>query len=176
MVRCDDRLHRVAGRSSARRNAGRKYRPIPSDSAKLSSGLAHEIDLIMAMVNRSDANEGAAMDQQTGGIGPAATVFERVADFVLRRPAASFPPEVLQAAAIQFLDTMGIAIAAALRRWSADPVRRFLHTAAALVAMSLVPPLTSGAAAATGVCLVVLHLVVASVMVPALTRALRDRS
>jgi len=36
----------------------------------------------------------------------------RIADFVLRKPAASFPEDVLRAAALQFLDTMGILIAA----------------------------------------------------------------
>ncbi len=40
-------------------------------------------------------------------------VSSRVADFVLRKPAASFPAAVLRAAALQFLDTMGIVIAAA---------------------------------------------------------------
>ena len=52
------------------------------------------------------------MDQRTEGVEPASTVFARVADFVLRRPADSIPIDVLKAAALQFLDTMGIAIAA----------------------------------------------------------------
>lgn len=38
----------------------------------------------------------------------------RVADFILRRPVDAFPPEALRAAAIQMLDTVGIAAAATL--------------------------------------------------------------
>ena len=52
------------------------------------------------------------MDYQPEGSGAALTVSARLADFVLRKPAASFPGEVLQTAALQLLDTMGIAIAA----------------------------------------------------------------
>ncbi|MBZ9810236.1 MULTISPECIES: MmgE/PrpD family protein [unclassified Mesorhizobium] len=43
---------------------------------------------------------------------PACTVFGRVAEFVLRSPQNFFPADVLKAASLQFLDTMGIAIAA----------------------------------------------------------------
>ncbi len=42
-----------------------------------------------------------------------------------------------------------------------------------LTALSLLAPLLSGGSASTVVALVVLHLVAASVMVPALTRSLR---
>ena len=42
-----------------------------------------------------------------------------------------------------------------------------------LTAVSLVPPLLSGASTATIVVLLVLHLVAAAVMVPALARSLR---
>ena len=44
--------------------------------------------------------------------GAVSRVSSRVADFVLRKPAASFPAEALRAAALQLLDTMGIVIAA----------------------------------------------------------------
>ncbi|MDO9454722.1 DUF6069 family protein [Nocardioides sp.] len=70
---------------------------------------------------------------------------------------------------------VGTAIAVALLRWSARPADRFTWIALSLTAVSLVPPLTSGAAAATTVALVALHLVPAAVMVPALARGLRRR-
>jgi 2-methylcitrate dehydratase PrpD len=44
--------------------------------------------------------------------GAVSGVSAKLADFVLRTPASSFPTEALQAAALQFLDTMGIVIAA----------------------------------------------------------------
>ena len=66
----------------------------------------------------------------------------------------------------------GVALAAALRRWSAKPAARFVKVAVPLTALSLVAPLLSGGAAPTVVALVVLHLVAASVMIPALTRSL----
>lgn len=42
----------------------------------------------------------------------AGTTFAGVAEFVLRRPVSAFPADVLRAAALQFLDTIGIAAAA----------------------------------------------------------------
>jgi len=68
---------------------------------------------------------------------------------------------------------VGTAIAAALLRWSARPAERFVWTAVALTGVSLVPPLLSGANAATTVTLIGLHLVAATVMIPTLTRNLR---
>ncbi|MET8530282.1 DUF6069 family protein [Micromonospora sp. NPDC005172] len=72
---------------------------------------------------------------------------------------------------------VGVVLAVALGRFSARPAERFLWTAVALTAISLVPPLLCGAAAATVAALVVLHLVAAAVVVPALTWRLgrRDR-
>jgi hypothetical protein len=67
----------------------------------------------------------------------------------------------------------GVVIAAALLRWSARPARRFVQATVALTALSLVPPLLSGANAATVVALVVLHLVPAAVMIPTLAQSLR---
>ena len=74
-----------------------------------------------------------------------------------------------------FFSVVGIVIAAALLRWSARPAERFLWTAGALTAISLVPPLISGADAATTAALIGLHLVAAAVMIPTLARSLRNR-
>lgn len=75
-----------------------------------------------------------------------------------------------------FFSVMGIVIAASLLRWSADPAQRFVWTAVSLTAISLVPPLLSGANAATITALLVLHLVPATVMITALARSLRTRT
>ena len=72
-----------------------------------------------------------------------------------------------------FFSVVGIVIAAALLRWSARPAERFVWTAVSLTAISLVPPLLSGANAATTAALVGLHLVAATVMIPTLARSLR---
>ncbi|MGD9959291.1 DUF6069 family protein [Nocardioides sp.] len=72
-----------------------------------------------------------------------------------------------------FFSVVGIVIAAALARWSASPAVRFVWTAGALTALSLVPPLLSRADGATVTTLVVLHLVAAAVMIPLLARSLR---
>lgn len=74
-----------------------------------------------------------------------------------------------------FFSVVGIVIAVALLRWSAHPVRRFVWTAVSLTAVSLVPPLISGADTATTTALLGLHLVPATVMIPTLARALRTR-
>ncbi|MEV2212392.1 DUF6069 family protein [Streptomyces sp. NPDC050997] len=75
-----------------------------------------------------------------------------------------------------FFSVVGIVIAVALLRWSARPVRRFVWTAVSLTAISLVPPLLSGADTATTTALLGLHLVPATVMIPALARSLRTRT
>jgi hypothetical protein len=75
-----------------------------------------------------------------------------------------------------FFSLIGIAIAAALLRWSARPAERFGWTAVSLTAISLVPPFLSGASATTITTLVVLHLVAAAVMIPTLVRSLRTSS
>jgi hypothetical protein len=71
---------------------------------------------------------------------------------------------------------VGIVIAAALHRWSARPAERFVWTAVSLTAISLVPPLLSGADAATITALIGLHLVAATVMIPTVSRSLRTRT
>jgi hypothetical protein len=75
-----------------------------------------------------------------------------------------------------FFSIVGVVLALALLRWSARPAERFGWTAAALTAISLVPPVASGASAVTIAVLLGLHLVPAAVMIPALTRSLRARS
>ena len=75
-----------------------------------------------------------------------------------------------------FFSVVGIAIAAALLRWSARPADRFVLTAVTLTAISLVPPLLSGADIATITALLGLHLVAASVMIPTLALSLRART
>jgi hypothetical protein len=71
---------------------------------------------------------------------------------------------------------VGIVIAVAVLRWSARPAERFVWTAVSLTAISLVPPLVSGAATATTTALLGLHLVAATVMIPTLARSLRSRT
>ena len=72
---------------------------------------------------------------------------------------------------------VGVVIAVALRRWSARwsarPAELFVWTAVSLTAISLVPPLVSGANTATTAALIGLHLIAAAVMIPTLARNLR---
>ncbi|WP_141577737.1 DUF6069 family protein [Actinomadura sp. WMMA1423] len=75
-----------------------------------------------------------------------------------------------------FFSLVGIAIAAALLRWSARPAERFVWTAVSLTAISLVPPFLSGADGTTIAVLAGLHLVPATVMIPTLARGLRART
>ncbi|WP_433553829.1 DUF6069 family protein [Micromonospora zamorensis] len=75
-----------------------------------------------------------------------------------------------------FFSVVGIVIAAAFRRWSAQPAKRFVWTAVSLTAISLVPPVISGANTATIAALLGLHLVPAAVMIPTLARSLRTRT
>lgn len=71
---------------------------------------------------------------------------------------------------------VGVVIAVALLRWSARPAARFVWTAASLTAISLIPPLISGAATVTVAALIVLHLIPASIMIPTLARSLHART
>ena len=71
---------------------------------------------------------------------------------------------------------VGVVIAAALLRWSARPAERFVWTAVSLTAISLVPPIVSGANTATTTALLGLHIVAATVMIPTLARSLRTRT
>jgi Family of unknown function (DUF6069) len=67
---------------------------------------------------------------------------------------------------------VGVLIALTLRRWSPRPATWFGRTTVPLTVISLVPPVTSGADAATTTALIVLHLVAASVMIPTMVRRL----
>lgn len=75
-----------------------------------------------------------------------------------------------------FFSVIGVVIAGGLLRWSARPAQRFVWTAVSLTAISLVPPLLSGANTATTTALLGLHLVAATVMIPTLARSLRTRT
>lgn len=75
-----------------------------------------------------------------------------------------------------FFSVVGVVIAVVLLRWSARPSKRFVWTAVSLTALSLVPPLLSGADTATTTTLLGLHLVPATVMIPTLARSLRTRT
>jgi hypothetical protein len=75
-----------------------------------------------------------------------------------------------------FFSVVGVAIAGALLRWSVRPAERFVWTAVSLTAISLVPPFLSGADTATTTALVGLHLIAATVMIPALARSLSART
>jgi hypothetical protein len=73
-----------------------------------------------------------------------------------------------------FCSVVGTVIAAALLRWSTRPAGWFVRTAVTLTAISLVPPFLVGADAATVTALLALHLLAATVMVPALAWSLRS--
>jgi len=75
-----------------------------------------------------------------------------------------------------FFSVVGVVIAGALLRWSARPAERFVRVAVSLTAISLVPPLLSGADPGTTTALLGLHLVAATVMIPTLARNLRTRT
>ncbi|MFC9636846.1 DUF6069 family protein [Streptomyces mirabilis] len=64
---------------------------------------------------------------------------------------------------------VGIALAAAFRRWSGRPARTFVRTTAALVVVSLVPDLlVPDVDAVTRVTLIVNHIAVAAIVIPGL--------
>ena len=71
------------------------------------------------------------------------------------------------------LSVLGLLIAAALSRWNDHPVQWWLRTTAVLTAVSLVPPFLAATDTATAVTLVVLHLLAAVIVIPAVARTLR---
>jgi hypothetical protein len=75
-----------------------------------------------------------------------------------------------------FFSVVGILIAVALLRWSVRPAERFAWTAVSLTAISLIPPLLSGADTAATTALLGLHLIAATVMIPTLAWSLRTRT
>ena len=54
----------------------------------------------------------AGLAETSEGLVATPSVFDRLADFVLRRPVADIPEAVLQRARFLLLDTLGVAIAA----------------------------------------------------------------
>lgn len=70
------------------------------------------------------------------------------------------------------LSLVGVALAAALLRWTAHPAPMFVRVAGALTTISLVPPLVWADDAASAATLIVLHLAAAAIVIPMLARAL----
>jgi len=69
---------------------------------------------------------------------------------------------------------VGVALAAAFRRWSARPALVFTRTAAVLTAVSFLPDLlTLGVDAATRAALIATHIAVAALVIPGLRSRLR---
>ncbi|WP_418057788.1 DUF6069 family protein [Pimelobacter simplex] len=75
-----------------------------------------------------------------------------------------------------FCSAVGVALAAALGRWSAQPTRWFVRVTLGLTAISLAPPFLVDASAGTSVALAGLHVLAAAVVIPTLARSLRLRS
>ena len=96
-------------------------------------------------------------------------------DFDVAGTGETVPPSGFAVVTAVFC-VLGVALAAGFRRWSVRPAERFLRTAVALTAVSLVPPFLSEADAAATAALVGLHLLAAAVAVPVLTRALGPRT
>lgn len=69
---------------------------------------------------------------------------------------------------------LGILLAAALRRRSAQPRRRFLAATVALTALSCVPDVTAPTGVATKLTLIATHLVAAAVIVPRIAQRLPE--
>ena len=65
------------------------------------------------VVAENGVDDVARLPQRREGSGTSPGVFDRLADFVLRRPADVFPEAVLMRARYLLLDTLGVAIAAA---------------------------------------------------------------
>jgi hypothetical protein len=69
----------------------------------------------------------------------------------------------------------GVVLAAVLLRWAERPADLVVRITVGLTVLSLIPPLLRAEGAATTVTLVVLHLVAAAIMIPALARSLRSQ-
>ncbi|WP_405617160.1 DUF6069 family protein [Streptomyces sp. NBC_01511] len=106
----------------------------------------------------------------------AATVVAAVADAAgVSLEIAGAPIPLLGFTQLAFVfSVVGIALAAAFRRRSAQPARAFVRTSVALVAVSLLPDLlTPDLDAATRVALMTAHIAVAAVVIPGLRSRLR---
>ena len=71
------------------------------------------------------------------------------------------------------LALVGVALAAALLRWSAHPAPLFVRIAVRRTTNALVPPLVWAVGAAPMITLIVLHLVAAAIVIPMLAGILR---
>lgn len=85
----------------------------------------------------------------------------------------SIPPYVFALLTFVF-STIGVAIAAWLRRWSERPATVFVRTSVTLTLVSLVPPFLLDADPSTEVTLVLAHLVAAAIVIPVLALRLAD--
>jgi hypothetical protein len=113
----------------------------------------------------------AAVVASAAAVGGAS--FARSAGVTLEVTGGEAIPVPAFASVTLVLSLVGVVVAAGLARWSVHPVRWWLRTTVALTALSLVPPILAAADTATAVTLVVLHLLAAAVVVPAVARALR---
>lgn len=111
----------------------------------------------------------AAATSAVGALARAAGV-----DFIVARGEEAIPLSGI-AFVTGVFSVVGVAIAAALFRWSTRPARRFVQTAGLLTAISLAPPVLVDADGPTTATLIGLHLIAAAVVIPALTRSLRTR-
>ena len=81
-------------------------------------------------------------------------------------PLAAFPQLTFT------FSVVGILLALVIRRWASQPAPIWVRTAAALTALSLVPPFLVGANLATECTLVFAHLVAAAIVIPVVARRL----
>ena len=73
--------------------------------------------------------------------------------------------------------TLGLGIAAAIRRWANRPRQAFVRTTIALTAASLIPDLVVSVSLATRLTLMATHLVAAAIVIPVVAaRLARERS
>ena len=70
---------------------------------------------------------------------------------------------------------VGLAIAAGLRRWAADPRTAWIRTTVALTVLSLVPDVLADAAVETKLLLMTTHVVAAAIVVPVVASRLSRR-
>ncbi len=71
---------------------------------------------------------------------------------------------------------LGLAIAAGLRRWTADPRRSWVATTLVLTALSFVPDATADAAWSTRLLLMTTHVTAAAIVIPAIAARMPRRS
>lgn len=94
-------------------------------------------------------------------------------DFELPEGGESIPLTGFTVITFMF-SVIGVALAAAMRRWSRHPRTTFVRVTVALTALSLVPPFFQDASGATVAGLVLLHVTAAAIVIPGLARRLAD--